>query len=125
MAQSHLALMCPVSQRPKSNGLWNVPAQRFFFGVFKKQSAYYVEEQESCLYDVYRQWENDLALCKADLEHLLKLLERGGISPSILDRIPLSKVPRAHALMLMESKRLAGFLVCEPWMKAKQRAVYM
>jgi NADPH:quinone reductase-like Zn-dependent oxidoreductase len=91
--------------------------------VCSKNKALTKLKSKSHAYDVYRQWENDLALCKADLEHLLKLLERGGISPSILDRIPLSKVPRAHALV--ESKCLAGFLVCEPWMKAKQRAVYM
>ena len=78
---------------------------------------------KSHAYDVFRQWEKDLPLCKADLEHLFKLLEKGAISPTIVDRIPLNRVPRAHELL--ESKRLQGFLVCEPWMKAKQRAVYM
>jgi NADPH:quinone reductase-like Zn-dependent oxidoreductase len=74
-------------------------------------------------YDVYEQWEKDLDTCKKDLTHLLKLLERGAIQPTVLDRIALNKVPRAHELL--ESKRLSGFLVCEPWIRSKKRAVYV
>ena len=75
------------------------------------------------LYDVFEQWENDLETCKRDLTHLLKLLDRGLLKPSVLDRIPLSKVGRAHELL--EAKRLSGFLICEPWLKTKKRAVYL
>lgn len=74
-------------------------------------------------YDVYEEWERDLTSCKQDLAHLLTLLLRGAIKPNVLDRIPLSRVPRAHELL--ESKRLSGFLVCEPWMRGKKRAVYL
>lgn len=75
------------------------------------------------LYDVFDQWEKDLETCKRDLSHLLKLLERGAIKPHVLDRIPLNKVSRAHGVI--ESKRLTGFLVCEPWLQSKKRAVYL
>jgi NADPH:quinone reductase-like Zn-dependent oxidoreductase len=74
-------------------------------------------------YDVYEQWERDLENCKKDLSHLVNLLQRGVVKPTVLDRIPLNKVPRAHELL--ESKRLSGFLVCEPWMRSKKRAVYV
>ena len=74
-------------------------------------------------FDIFEQWEKNLDLCKEDLVHLLKLLQDGAIKPKILDRIPLSKVPRAHELL--ESKRLSGFLICEPWMQSKKRAVYL
>ena len=77
----------------------------------------------SYAYDVYDQWERNLDLCKRDLEHLLTLLQQGVVKPKILDRIPLEKVMRAHELL--ESKRLSGFLVCEPWMKSKKRALYL
>jgi NADPH:quinone reductase-like Zn-dependent oxidoreductase len=78
---------------------------------------------KSYAYDVYEEWEKNLELCKKDLSHLLQLLERGVIKPEVLDRLPLSKVGRAHDLL--ESKRLPGFLVCEPWMRTKSRAVYL
>lgn len=74
-------------------------------------------------FDIYVQWERNLELCKKDLTHLLKLVQQGNVKPKILDRIPLSKVARAHELL--ESKRLSGFLICEPWMKSKKRAVYL
>jgi NADPH:quinone reductase-like Zn-dependent oxidoreductase len=74
-------------------------------------------------YDVFEQWEKNLDTCKKDLTHLLKLLERGVIKPKILDRIPLNKVGKAHEALF--SKRLRGFLVCEPWLKTKKRAVYL
>eukprot|EP00536_Pseudo-nitzschia_multiseries_P002879 jgi/Psemu1/295003/fgenesh1_pm.41_\ len=74
-------------------------------------------------YDVYEEWEKNLDLCKQDLSHLLKLLEKKVIEPEVLDRISLNKVAKAHDLI--ETKRLPGFLVCEPWMKTKKRAVYL
>lgn len=77
----------------------------------------------SYAYDVYEQWDRQLNLCKRDLEHLLRLHLSGAIKPKVLDRLPLSKVGRAQELI--ETKRLAGFLVCEPWMKSKKRAVYL
>jgi NADPH:quinone reductase-like Zn-dependent oxidoreductase len=74
-------------------------------------------------YDVYEEWDRNLELCKKDLRHLLMLLEKGKINPKVLDRIALGKVARAQEVL--ESKRLPGFLVCEPWMRTKQRAVYL
>jgi NADPH:quinone reductase-like Zn-dependent oxidoreductase len=75
-------------------------------------------------YDVYEQWDQNLEICKKDLMHLLGMLERGIIKPRVLDRIPLSKV--AQAQRLIESRRrISGFLVCEPWMKKKKRALYL
>lgn len=79
--------------------------------------------RNSLSYDVYEEWERNLDLCKRDLVHLLKLLESKSIKPEILDRIPLNKVAKAHELL--ESKRLPGFLVCEPWIKSKKRAIYL
>jgi hypothetical protein len=35
----------------------------------------------------------------------------------------LNKVAKAQELL--ELKRLPGFLVCEPWMMSKKRAVYL
>ena len=77
----------------------------------------------SMTYDVYEEWEKNLDLCKRDLVHLLKLLESKAIKPEVLDRIPLNKVGKAHELL--ETKRLPGFLVCEPWIKSKKRALYL
>ena len=79
--------------------------------------------RNSSSYDVYEEWETNLELCKKDLSHLLKLLERKSIKPEVLDRLPLNKVARAHELL--EMKQLPGFLVCEPWMESKKRAVYL
>lgn len=79
--------------------------------------------RNSVSYDVYEEWEKNIDLCKRDLSHLLKLLEGQSIKPEVLDRIPLNKVAKAHELL--ETKRLPGFLVCEPWMKSKKRAVYL
>lgn len=79
--------------------------------------------RNSISYDVYEMWEKNLELCKRDLSHLLKLLESKSIKPEVLDRIPLNKVAKAHELL--ETKRLPGFLVCEPWIKTKKRALYL
>jgi len=91
--------------------------------VCSKQKEYTKMMHRSHSYDVFEQWDKCLEMCKRDLDHLLELLQRGVLKPTILDRIPLSKVPRAHELL--ESKRLSGFLICEPWMKGKKRAVYL
>jgi NADPH:quinone reductase-like Zn-dependent oxidoreductase len=72
-------------------------------------------------YDVYEEWDMNIERCKSDLQHLVSLLEQRKIAPYILDRIPLHKVARAHSLI--ESKHLSGFIVCEPWLVAKTRAV--
>ena len=45
------------------------------------------------------------------------------IKPVVRDVLPLSKVARAQGLL--ESKRVDGYLVCEPWIKSKNRAVYL
>ncbi|KAG7360748.1 oxidoreductase [Nitzschia inconspicua] len=74
-------------------------------------------------YDVYESWDQRLEVCKKDLSHLLGLLEGGALKPEVLDRLPLNKVAKAQELI--ESKRLPGFLVCEPWMRSKKRAVYL
>ena len=74
-------------------------------------------------YDVYEEWEHNHDLCKKDVQHLLRLLMLGSITPKVLDRIELEKVGKAHEVI--ESKRLPGFLVCEPWMNSKHRAVYL
>jgi len=72
-------------------------------------------------YDVYAEWEDNLELCKNDLQHLVNLLEEGKVEPHILERIPLTKVARAQELMGV--KRVPGFIVCEPWLVTKSRAV--
>lgn len=80
-----------------------------------------LNKSRTSTYDVFREWETNTDLGKKDLEHLINLLQEGALSPVVLDRIPLSKVSKVHELL--ESKRLAGFLVCEPWLKSKSRAV--
>ena len=75
-------------------------------------------------YDVYSQWDKDLETCKKDLVHLLDLLGKKKIKPTVLDRIPLNKVPKAHRII--ESKKgLSGFIICEPWLQTKNRALYL
>lgn len=89
----------------------------------KKSKALQNILRYSSTYDVYQEWESNLEICKRDLSHLLKLLERKIIKPEVLDRLPLNKVAKAQELL--ELKRLPGFLVCEPWMMSKKRAVYL
>lgn len=72
-------------------------------------------------YDVFHEWEQNLTGSKKDLQHLIQLLASRKVTPTILERIPLSKVPRAHELT--EAKRIPGFIVCEPWLVNKWRAV--
>lgn len=89
-------------------------------GLFCRKSSSQ-RKSRTHTYDVYREWDEGFDRCKKDLEHLLFLLEKDIIQPNILDRIPLSKVARAQ--QMTETKRMHGFLVCEPWLKAKSRAV--
>lgn len=72
-------------------------------------------------YNVYEQWDNDIDVCKRDIEYLLQLLEDKQIDPIILDRISLNKVDDAHNLL--RSKRLRGHIVCEPWLVGKSRTI--
>jgi NADPH:quinone reductase-like Zn-dependent oxidoreductase len=73
-------------------------------------------------YNPFRQWAEDLERCKKDLSHLVKMLGKGDLKPNVLDRIPLSKVAKAQDMV--ESQRHPnGFLVCEPWLRNKKRAV--
>ena len=75
-------------------------------------------------HDVYDGWEKELELSKRDIQHLIGLLEKEKLRPKVLDRLPLAKV--ADAQSLIESKgALSGFLVCEPWMETKKRALYL
>jgi NADPH:quinone reductase-like Zn-dependent oxidoreductase len=73
------------------------------------------------IYDVYKEWEDDFKTCKRDLEHLLQKLQGRHVVPHLLDRIPLTKVGKAQELI--ETKNLSGFIVCEPWIVSKSRAV--
>jgi NADPH:quinone reductase-like Zn-dependent oxidoreductase len=79
------------------------------------------QQSRTHTYDVFKQWDENVELCKKDLEHLVDLLGKEIIAPNVLDRIPLSKVARAQDMI--EAKRLSGFLVCEPWIKSKSRAI--
>ena len=72
-------------------------------------------------YNLYKSWENNLDLCKADLEHLIRLFQMNVLSPKVLQRIPLGNVGKAQDSI--EAKRLSGFLVCEPWLVTTSRAL--
>jgi NADPH:quinone reductase-like Zn-dependent oxidoreductase len=65
-------------------------------------------------YNVFDQWGKDLKLCKRDLTHLVELLQKRVLCPDVLERIPLSKVAKAQSIV--ETKRLSGFIVCDPWL---------
>jgi NADPH:quinone reductase-like Zn-dependent oxidoreductase len=80
-----------------------------------------LQQNKTSYYDVCEEWDNNTKRCMLDLAHLVHLLEQNKIEPHVLDRISLSKVARAH--QLIESKRLTGFIVCEPWLVAKSRAI--
>lgn len=79
------------------------------------------QQSKMIVYDVYEEWDNNIEVCKLDLLHLVQRLEQNKIEPFVLDRLALGKVARAQELI--ESKRLAGFIVCEPWLIAKSRAI--
>jgi len=73
-------------------------------------------------YNPFRQWDQELGKSKKDLCHLVKLLEKRAIKPNVLDRIPLNKVAKAQE-MVESQRHPSGFLVCEPWLRNKKRAV--
>ena len=50
-------------------------------------------------YHLLEAWERDTSTCKRDLEHLFTLVDAGAIDPIVLDRVPLSKISRAHELL--------------------------
>ena len=79
------------------------------------------QQNRTFVFDLYTEWETNKDLALKDLEHLVQLLSQENISPHILDRIPLGKVARAQDMI--QTKRLTGFLVCEPWLVSKTRAI--
>jgi D-arabinose 1-dehydrogenase-like Zn-dependent alcohol dehydrogenase len=58
---------------------------------------------------------------KKDLSHLVDLLEKRKIVPTILDRVTLAKV--ADIQHMLEKHRVKGHYICEPWLVSKSRAV--
>ena len=66
-------------------------------------------------YNVFDQWKADQKQSKRDLMHLLDLLQNRSVNPTVLETIPLSKVAKAQSIL--ESKRLPGYIVCEPWIQ--------
>lgn len=88
--------------------------------VFCKRSKWQ-QRSRTHIYDMYKEWDENNEKCRKDLNHLIDLLGKEVLSPSVLDRIPLGKVAKAQEMI--EAKRLSGFLVCEPWLIAKTRAL--
>jgi NADPH:quinone reductase-like Zn-dependent oxidoreductase len=79
-------------------------------------------QDRSTSYNVFDAWKMDTKQCKRDLEHLLNLLEQCRLNPEVLERIPLSKVAKAQSIV--ESKRMAGHIVCSPWMPQQVQSNY-
>jgi NADPH:quinone reductase-like Zn-dependent oxidoreductase len=73
------------------------------------------------VYDVYAEWKTNVDLCKEDLHHLVDLLVRKQIQPTVLDRIPLNRVGQAQ--QMINGRSIKGYIVCEPWLVAKSRAI--
>lgn len=73
--------------------------------------------------NVYNEWEENLANSKRDLAHIIGYLEERLVVPNVIERIPLNKVSRAHEIL--ERKNVPGFVVCEPWLVSKSRAVML
>lgn len=71
-------------------------------------------------HNVFENWERDMKQGKRDLSHLIGLMQKGVLKPKILERIPLSKVAKAEEIA--EARRLHGVIICEPWIKEKQRS---
>ena len=69
----------------------------------------------SFAYNVFDSWDSDPKLARKDLEHLVGLLEKGRLTPEVLERVPLSKVAKVHSIL--ESKKVPGYIVCNPWMQ--------
>ena len=55
----------------------------------------------------------NLIIEKHDLDYLMRLLERGKISPTITKRVSLEAVPQLHKDL--ESGKINGIFVCKPW----------
>jgi NADPH:quinone reductase-like Zn-dependent oxidoreductase len=70
-------------------------------------------------HNVFESWERDMKQGKKDLAHLIGLLHKGILKPKVLERITLSKVSKAEDIV--ESRRLHGVIVCEPWIAERQR----
>lgn len=75
------------------------------------------------IYDVYTEWKTNLDQCKADLNHLIDKLVEKDIQPQVLDRIPLGRVGQAQ--QLIKGRSIKGYIVCEPWLVAKSRAIVL
>ena len=58
---------------------------------------------------------------KKDLEHIIRLSESGRICPEVLERIPLSKVTKAQAILQGQKIGAVGYLICNPWMKQQTK----
>lgn len=95
-----------------------LPQNKFNIVCDRRKSQ---ERSKIYYYDVYERWELDLERSKRDLSHLLKSLDKNEFQPHIIDRIPLAKVAKAHELI--GSKRLPGFVVCEPWLVKKAKVI--
>ena len=54
-----------------------------------------------------------LRLLKHDLDYLMRLLERGKISPTVTKHITLDDVPHIHKEI--EAGKMNGLYVCKPW----------
>jgi len=61
---------------------------------------------------------SDSKQAKRDLAHLVQLVEEGSIHPKILDSVSLGKVARAQEEI--ETKKVNGFVLCEPWVHTKR-----
>ena len=72
-------------------------------------------------YNVFRAWDDNREYIQDDLHHLTALLLERKVVPDVLDRVSLSNVGKAHALL--ETRRLRGFVVCEPWLVSKSRTM--
>jgi NADPH:quinone reductase-like Zn-dependent oxidoreductase len=72
-------------------------------------------------YDVFEEWAERNEQCKSDLSFLVGLLSKGIIAPHIHHRISLRQVGKAQEML--ESKQFSGFIVCEPWLVSKSRAL--
>jgi NADPH:quinone reductase-like Zn-dependent oxidoreductase len=72
-------------------------------------------------YDVFEEWAERNEQCKSDLSFLVGLLVRGIIAPHIHHRISLRQVGKAQEML--ESKHFSGFIVCEPWLVSKSKAL--
>ena len=70
-------------------------------------------------YNVFDSWESDMKQAKRDLSHVLRLYKEGAVKPQILDRIPLNKIAKAHEFF--ETKKVTGFVLCEPWITGTKK----